>query len=126
MLFVAGEDEHLYGFVSHAYAAGTGVDHAGGPPRPFELYPPSPNPGAGPVRLAWSMPQRDHVRVQVYDVSGRLVRTLVDGTRDAGRYEMAWDGKDREGSRTAAGVYFARAQVGREVAVRRFVRLTLR
>jgi flagellar hook assembly protein FlgD len=46
------------------------------------------------------------VSLKVYDVSGRLVRVLVDGNREAREYEAEWDGTNGRGERAASGVYF--------------------
>jgi flagellar hook assembly protein FlgD len=61
--------------------------------------------------------------LRVYDVSGRLVRTLVDGRVEAGRHEVAWDGRDQGGRRTASGVYFYRLQGADREMTRKAVRL---
>lgn len=76
------------------------------------LYPASPNPFAGSTTIRFDVP--DHagpVRIRIYNVAGRVVRTLVDGPIDRGRYERTWDGRDDAGSRLATGVYFARIEV---------------
>jgi flagellar hook assembly protein FlgD len=48
------------------------------------------------------------VRLEVYDVSGRVVRTLVDEPLGPGTYETTWDARDARGNRVAAGIYFYR------------------
>jgi flagellar hook assembly protein FlgD len=55
----------------------------------------------------------------VYDVGGRVVRTLASGPRDAGRYRAEWDGRDGTGARVAAGVYFVRLVAGDEAMTRK-------
>ncbi len=52
------------------------------------------------------------VHLTLYDVSGKLVRTLVSEPLDPGRYEVAWDGKNEAGQRLASGVYFCRFDAG--------------
>ena len=47
-------------------------------------------------------------RLAIYDVSGRLVRTLVDRHLDVGRHEYRWDGRDGRGRSASAGVYLYR------------------
>jgi flagellar hook assembly protein FlgD len=42
----------------------------------------------------------------VYDVSGRVVRTLVDDTKEPGRHAAVWDGRNDQGERCGSGVYF--------------------
>jgi flagellar hook assembly protein FlgD len=48
------------------------------------------------------------VELGVYDVNGRLVRSLLHGAREAGSYQITWDGHDESGHTVAAGVYYAR------------------
>ena len=51
----------------------------------------------------------------VYDLTGRRVRTLVQGARNAGPHVVVWDGRDHQGERVASGVYVYRLQsAGRE------------
>ena len=50
------------------------------------------------------------VRLNVYSVDGRLVRTLVDGHRDPGIHGVDWDGRDNRGRRVGNGVYLYRLQ----------------
>ena len=53
-----------------------------------------------------------HVRVAVYDISGRVVRMLVDDPRPAGRFTVVWDGRDERGGAVASGVYFYEVVIG--------------
>jgi hypothetical protein len=78
----------------------------------YALGPLWPNPlrsGEGLV-LGLAVPHGGPVTVRVYDLRGRLVRTLQDGTLERGVHRLAWDGADAGGRRVAAGVYFARLQ----------------
>ncbi|MBC8443265.1 hypothetical protein H8D79_00915 [PVC group bacterium] len=52
------------------------------------------------------------VELTLYDVSGKLVRTLVSEPLSPGRYEIAWDGRNEAGQRLASGVYFCRFEAG--------------
>jgi hypothetical protein len=61
------------------------------------------------------------VRVQVFDISGRVVRLLADETLDAGTQELAFDLRDDRGLRLAPGVYLVRAWLGSTVFTRRLV-----
>ena len=63
------------------------------------------------------------IRVEVYDVGGRLVRTLFSGTMDAGQHLLSWDGTDDGGSRRSAGLYFVRAQAPGMMIMTKVVRL---
>lgn len=67
-----------------------------------------PNPGRPGTRILFELPERRDVSVRVYDVAGRAVATLFDGPREAGRAEIAWDGRDRSGRPMPSGIYFYR------------------
>ncbi len=67
-----------------------------------------PNPFAARTTVSFELPRAAPVQVRVYDAAGRLVRTLVDCARDAGRHDVAWDGRDAGGQRAASGVYLVR------------------
>jgi hypothetical protein len=72
------------------------------------LRPPVPNPARGSTTVSYAIAQAGRVQLGVYDVSGRLVRQLVDGERRAGTETLVWNGMDASGTRQEAGVYFVR------------------
>jgi flagellar hook assembly protein FlgD len=61
------------------------------------------------------------VKLGIYDVQGRAVRTLVDGSQTPGRYLFRWDGRTGLGERVAAGVYFYRLEAPGVAATRKIV-----
>lgn len=65
---------------------------------------------AGNARIHFGLATSDRVRIRMYDVTGRLVRTLADRSFNAGEYDLAWDGADDSGNQVARGVYFARIE----------------
>ncbi|HMB71697.1 MAG TPA: FlgD immunoglobulin-like domain containing protein [bacterium] len=80
-----------------------------------------PNPFEEATSLRFSLESNvRRVLVEVYDVQGRRVRTLLDGPMTRGTHVVGWDSRDESGVRVAAGVYFARYSVdGRERAGRK-------
>jgi len=70
----------------------------------------APNPFTPGTSLHFVMPEAGHARLAVYDVSGRLVRRLLEGAMSAGPHETSWDGTDDGGREVASGVYFARLE----------------
>jgi hypothetical protein len=83
-----------------------------------------PNPFNPTTTIRYSLPANAAVTLEVYDVSGRLVRTLVDAeTRKAGIYDELWDGKDARGEAVSTGVYFYRLTAGTESLTRKAVLL---
>jgi len=76
-------------------------------PAALEFAAPWPNPSQGPRTFAFALPARGEVSVRIVDVAGRLVRELRPGELEAGRHELAWDGRAHDGARLGAGVYWA-------------------
>ena len=62
----------------------------------------------GHSTVSFGLPTADRARVRVFDVSGRLVRTLADREFGAGEHAVTWDGTDDGGRQVARGVYFTR------------------
>jgi predicted lipoprotein with Yx(FWY)xxD motif len=78
------------------------------PQMPLTLFQNAPNPFNPTTTIAFYLPERSHVRIDVYDVAGRNVATLLDGTQAAGRHTVTWNGQDDGGRAAASGVYFYR------------------
>jgi hypothetical protein len=72
------------------------------------LAPPSPNPFRGRASFRFGLARTGAVQLELYDVSGRRVRSLASGTLAAGEHFSAWDGRDQGGNAVKPGVYFAR------------------
>jgi hypothetical protein len=87
------------------------------------LGPPAPNPARGGVTLAFTLPGEGHARLRVYDVHGRLVRTLAEGDRAVGTVTVRWDGRDAAGARVRPGVYLVQLVTSEASDVRRLVML---
>lgn len=85
------------------------------------LAPPRPMPFSREVMISYNLPQEEHVQMRVFDVSGRLVRTLAVGSASAGTHFVLWDGTDDGGSAISAGVYLLRLEAGGAVRTRRLV-----
>jgi hypothetical protein len=80
-------------------------------PKTFELYPNVPNPFNPTTSIRYDVPPSGGaVTLHIYDVSGRLVRTLVDGPQTAGQKIAVWNGRDNRGRGVASGIYFYRLQ----------------
>ncbi len=69
----------------------------------------SENPSRGAAALELKISRPGLVRVQLFDVGGRLVRTLEDGRYTTGTRTLRWDGKDERGQSVGSGVYFFQA-----------------
>jgi uncharacterized repeat protein (TIGR01451 family) len=81
-----------------------------------------PNPFSGRMNYAYKVAEGgSSVDVGVYNVAGRLVKTLASGAQGAGTYTLTWDGSDDSGVRMSPGVYFLKARVGGESFVSRVI-----
>jgi len=69
------------------------------------LYANHPNPFFGSTTILYALPRPMPVRLAIYDIAGRRVRTLVNSTQIAGESRVTWDGRDEHGARVSAGVY---------------------
>jgi hypothetical protein len=67
-----------------------------------------PNPSAGETSIAYTASNLGGVALRIYDLTGRVVRTLVDGPVEPGEHEAMWDGLTDTGARAASGVYFVK------------------
>jgi hypothetical protein len=105
---VTAVDVHGNEGAASAPAAISGAaDAAGGVPTRFALCGAWPNPFNPSTQIAFDLPAATHVKLVVMDARGRVVRTLVDGSRDAGRSVEIWDGLSDAGQAMPSGVYFA-------------------
>jgi hypothetical protein len=89
------------------HAAPTGVANAPRPPSVI-LRPAYPNSFNPMTRIEYALQAPGRVTLDIYDVAGRLVTRLSDGSRPAGEYVASWDGRNGKGQRVASGVYFLR------------------
>ena len=67
-----------------------------------------PNPSSDRISISFSLPAAGRVSLDVFDISGRRVRSLIDGQLPTGAHEMTWNGDNAHGNTVAAGTYFLR------------------
>jgi hypothetical protein len=95
-------------------ATGVGDDYDQSLPSGYRLAQNYPNPFNPTTTIEYSLPERAWVTLTVYDVSGRVVRVLDEGSRVAGDHVAVWDGLASNGSPAASGVYFYRLDAGKQ------------
>jgi hypothetical protein len=88
-----------------------------------ELQQNYPNPFNPTTTISFTLEQSSRVSLQVFDVSGRVVRDLASEALGPGYHHRHWDGRDNAGRRVASGVYFYRLAVGDFSQVRKMVML---
>ena len=76
-----------------------------------------PNPFNPTTEIKFNMPKRGHVNIEIFNVRGELVRTLVDEVRDAGLQSVMWNGTSDSGSDVASGVYFYQTKTDGQTVV---------
>jgi hypothetical protein len=104
--------------------APTGAGGGPGLPTALALHPCAPNPFNPVTTIRYDVPASGaRVAIVVFDVTGRRVRTLVDGQKPAGSQSVVWDGRDDRGRGVASGIYFYRMTAGSFVQTRKMVLL---
>jgi hypothetical protein len=90
------------------------------------LAPVRPNPFSVSTEITYSVPSgavRSPVTLNIYDVTGRRVRSLVNDDQTPGTYHVSWNGCDQNGTPVASGIYFCWLRAGGETTSRRMVLL---
>lgn len=87
------------------------------------ILPARPNPFLSGTEITYSLPAAADVSLRIFDVSGRAVRTLAAGPRNAGIHRATWDGNDARGRGVGNGIYFLRLDAAGAVKSQRLVRL---
>lgn len=82
-----------------------------------------PNPFRSKASISYSLPRTENVNLKLYDVIGKLVRTLKSGTEKAGFYIVIWNGDDDKGEKVAKGIYFYRFEADEYIATNKMVKL---
>jgi hypothetical protein len=75
-------------------------------PKQTALFANVPNPFNPTTKIAFDLARAGQVKLQIFDVAGHVVKTLVNGATPAGRHELTWTGLDGDGRRVSSGVYF--------------------
>jgi hypothetical protein len=91
----------------------------GAAPRELAFAAPSPNPARQEALLSFALPQAGPVKLAVYDLSGRRVRTVRAGWLEAGEYKLPFDLRDGAERRLPSGVYLVRLETDARTLVRR-------
>ena len=81
-------------------------------PNEFALYQNYPNPFNPVTTIAYDLPRDEHVRLTIYDIRGRLVKTLYDGRHIAGHHELEWSGCNGKKAPVVSGLYFYKLEAG--------------
>jgi hypothetical protein len=105
------------------FGPNTTPDAAGTVPAKTEIAGNFPNPFNPTTTIKFALSTDEIVHLNVYDLSGRMVKTLVNGPMAAEDHEVIWNGKDDSGNRVASGVYFYKLVAGDFTATEKMVML---
>jgi hypothetical protein len=81
-------------------------------PDEFALHAPYPNPFNPIVTIPFDIPDISDVSVVIYDINGKCVKTLLNGTLEANAYRLTWNGTDQRGKPVSSGIYICRMTAG--------------
>ncbi len=87
------------------------------------LLPNYPNPFSPTTRVTYNLSRGADVIIEIWNIAGHVMDTLVNDFREAGEHTEPWDGRDLEGDAVASGVYFVRLIVGSETSTMKMVLL---
>jgi hypothetical protein len=119
----ANNTSPLSDYVSGTPEAALGVEEVIQIPEVYALEPNYPNPFNPTTTIRYNLPEGAMVRIMVYDILGREVRTLVNGYVDAGYQSIVWDVTDNGGRPVSGGVYIYSIQSDRFNANRKMILL---
>jgi hypothetical protein len=102
---------------------GVGDEVPGELPDDFMLHQNYPNPFNPNTTVEYSVPTRVHVSIDVFNIAGQKVRTLVNQSKPAGTYRVVWDGRNDAGKTVATGVYLYRIQTGDHIETKKMLLL---
>jgi hypothetical protein len=92
-------------------------------PKEFALKQNAPNPFNPSTSISYDLPKACNVQLDIYNVLGQKVKTLVSGYQEAGSQTIFWDGSNSSGSPVASGVYFYRISAGEFNATKKMMML---
>ncbi len=72
------------------------------------LHSPYPNPTLRATMISYDVPDKSFISLEVYNIAGQLIKTLINELKYAGTYKLSWDGTNESGKYVPAGIYFYR------------------
>ena len=81
-------------------------------PNNFALYQNQPNPFNPITTLRYDLPQNEMINITIYDMKGRIIKTLVNSSQTAGHKTIQWNATNEQNKPVSAGLYLYRVQAG--------------
>jgi flagellar hook assembly protein FlgD len=79
-----------------------------------------PNPFNPITTLKYELPERSRIKLQIFDISGRLVSTITDNEQTAGIHITQWRGTNEQGETVSSGMYFIRLEAQSRISDKHF------
>jgi len=107
------------------WSSSVGVEPDGGTdlPETFALEQNYPNPFNPRTEIHFTLPSAGHVKLEIFNIVGQKVTTIIDGSLSAGNHTIQWDGNDSYGRQVATGIYFYRLKAGGSIDTKKMVLL---
>ncbi len=99
----------------------TAIDDPGVPVVATELHGNYPNPFNPETTISFSVKDKGLVKIDIYNVKGQLVKTLVNGNMNAGKHNIVWNGRDNAGNAVSSGVYFFKMSAGKYSSTKKMI-----
>ncbi|MBC8322794.1 MAG: T9SS type A sorting domain-containing protein [Candidatus Marinimicrobia bacterium] len=122
LVYLTSGDNGVY-TIRNEHQLAIDTNSEGSLPDKFILHQSYPNPFNGYTVLSYSLPQESDVLLNIYDLQGRLIKTVTQGYRNAGRFKISWNGTNSQGQSVSSGVYLVQLQTESHVAKRKVVYL---
>ncbi|MCK4352576.1 S8 family serine peptidase [candidate division WOR-3 bacterium] len=100
-----------------------GVEEAENKPHRYLLFGSCPNPFVNYTLVKYAIPEKTYVSLKVYDITGRLVKTLVDNVKEPGYYAIFWDSRDTNARKLPSGIYFYRLKTSNYRSTKKIILL---
>ena len=92
-------------------------------PVEFSISQNYPNPFNPTTKLQFQIPATGELKLNIYDITGRLVKEIFSGEKDAGLHTLDWNAKDLNGNQVASGVYFYSVQFNNTLLTKKMIYL---
>ncbi len=92
-------------------------------PKTYELSQNYPNPFNPTTVISYQLPEAQNVTLEIYNSLGEKIRTLINGSQNAGYHTIQWDGLNNTGRSVASGMYLYRLTAGKFTSVKKMLLL---
>ncbi len=99
----------------------TGIEEELSIPNRVDLYQNSPNPVLNESTISYTIPEEMNIELKVYDITGKLVKTLVHAEQEPGYYSVVWNMRDNTGKQLSGGIYFYKLETPDFRAIRKLI-----